>query len=126
MRNKAFSPLVELIFMIAIFSIVAAVCVSGFSLSHQISRRTQQTDAAVILAQNLAEQMKGCQISVASTPLTFRYNDQLQPTEADTPAYTVTVTPIATDYSQLQGAQICVSSADEILFSLTIHWQKEA
>lgn len=124
MRNKAFSPLVELIFMIAVFSIVAAVCISGFSLSHQISRQTQQTDEAVILAQNLAEQFKCGHIAMEDA-LTFHYDNQLQLTEGTDATYAVTATAIPTDFPHLQGAKIDVFHADQILFSLTVHWQKE-
>ena len=122
MRNKAFAPLIEQICMIAVFAIVAAVCIGGFSRADNISRQTQQQDAAVNLAQNVAEQVKAGALRPEEASLLY-YNDALQPAEAETAAFTVRLTPETSD-PLLGSARITVLRDGEELFSLTVKWQE--
>lgn len=124
MKNKAFAPLIEQICMIAVFAIVAAVCIGGFSMAYNISRETERKDAAVLLAQNTAEQLKGGSITLAGETLVLCYDAQLQPTAGEDAEYTVTVTSVPTQQALLCGARITVYYADEALFALTVHYQE--
>lgn len=121
MRNRAFSPLLEQILMIAVFALVAAVCVSGFSKAYHISQQTHRKDQAVILAQNLAEELKSGLIPADGTVF---YDDALQLTTEAAAAYVATVTPIPTDVAGLGGACIRIHCEDTHLYTLTVHWQE--
>lgn len=121
MRNRAFSPLLEQILMIAVFALVAAVCVSGFSKAYHISQQTHRKDQAVILAQNLAEELKSGLISADDTVF---YDDALQLTTEAEAAYVATITPIPTDVAGLGGACIRIHFKDTQLYTLNVHWQE--
>jgi hypothetical protein len=121
MRNRAFSPLLEQILMIAVFALVAAVCISGFSKAYHISQQTQHTDNAVILAQNLAEDLKAGLITADETVF---YDDALHPTTEAQAVYTATVTAQQTGEAGLGSACIRISHKNTQLYSLTVHWQE--
>lgn len=121
MRNRAFSPLLEQILMIAVFALVAAVCVSGFSKAYHISQQIHRKDQAVILAQNLAEELKSGLISADDTVF---YDDALQLTTEAEAAYVATITPIPTDVAGLGGACIRIHFKDTQLYTLNVHWQE--
>ena len=121
MRNRAFSPLLEQILMIAVFALVAAVCVSGFSKAYRISQQTHRKDQAVILAQNLAEELKS---GLRPADDRIFYDDTLQPTTEAKAAYVATITPISTDMAGLGGACIRIHFEDTQLYTLNVHWQE--
>ena len=123
MKNKAFAPLIEQICMIAVFAIVAAVCIGGFSTAYNISRETERKDNAVLLAQNAAEQLKCGSITLSGEAIDLSYDAKLQPA-ADSGVYTVNIAPAPTEDPLLSGARITVYYADEALFALTVHWQE--
>lgn len=121
MKNRAFLPLIEQIFMIAVFAIIASVCIGCFSAARQISVKTEATDGAVILAQNTAEMLK--KEKNLSEKSTVRYNKEFLPdTEGE---YTVITTPLTEDDPFLGGADILVTYNGDQLFGLTVYWQEE-
>lgn len=124
MKSKAFAPLIEQICMIAVFAIVAAVCIGGFSMAYNISRETERKDAAVLLAQNTAEQLKCGQLLLEEPQVTLFFDQQRHPADAQDGVYRVRIASVGERDALLSGAQICVYYGDEELFALTVHWQE--
>ncbi len=58
MKSKASLVLMELLVMILVFSLCAALCLQAFVGADRISRETARQDEAVLLAQNTAEALK--------------------------------------------------------------------
>ena len=58
MKSKASLVLMELLVMILIFALCAALCLQAFVGADRISRETALQDDAVLLAQNTAEALK--------------------------------------------------------------------
>lgn len=120
MKNRAFLPLIEQIIMIAVFAIVATVCIACFSSARQISVKTELTDNAVILAQNTAETIKNKGLQPERS--TVYYNKDLLPDASG--EYAVKIEPIIENDPFLCGATVSVMHKNETLFELTVHWQE--
>lgn len=58
MKSKATLVLMELLVMILVFSLGAAMCLQAFVKAEEIADRTARLDEATILAQNAAELLK--------------------------------------------------------------------
>ena len=58
MRNKSILVLIEHMVMLLVFALAAAVCLRIFALSDKLSRTYEDTDRAVLAAQNAAELIK--------------------------------------------------------------------
>lgn len=125
MKNKAPLPLMEQLIMILVFALTAALCLRGFSLANQMSRRQQARQEAVLLAQNTAECLKNNHGSYEATAiqlngtwdgthLTISYQDDLY----------LKAVPVATDSPFWGCAQIQVLGPQELLFELTVAWQE--
>ena len=61
MKSKGTLVFMELLVMILVFALAAAVCLQVFVKAKEISDRTAQLDEASILAQNAAEILKATQ-----------------------------------------------------------------
>ncbi len=58
MRNRASLVLMELLVMLLVFSVAAALCLNAFLRADQLSRELELRDRAAVLCQNAAEQLK--------------------------------------------------------------------
>ena len=58
MRSKATLSLMELLVMVLVFALAAALCMQAFARAQAISLETMRRDEAVVLAQNGAELLK--------------------------------------------------------------------
>ncbi len=58
MNNKNYLPLFELIVMIGVFALAAALCLQGFAFAENISLHLEAKDRAVAIAENAAEELK--------------------------------------------------------------------
>ena len=58
MKSKASLSLMELLVMVLIFALAAALCLQTFAKARSISLETARQDEAVLLAQNSAELLK--------------------------------------------------------------------
>ena len=123
MKTRAFLPLIEHIFMIAVFAISAAVCIGCFSLSKTISTEIEYKDKAVILAQNTAESVKKNKGIYHNTEI--GYTNSLTTTDIDTAEYIVTISPIECNNPLLGSAKICIKRYGHTLYTLTTCWQEE-
>lgn len=112
MKNKTSLQLMELLIMILVFALSAAICLQIFVKAKDISASSSQLDKAVILAQNAAEILKStagdttAAQALADLPYRLEFKQQY------------------TSLPGLQEIQIQVYAEDELLFSLNTGWQE--
>jgi hypothetical protein len=140
-KSKSFLPIIEILIMILFFSICSAVCLGTFSLSSEISDHSEILDVASIKAQNTAEVLKSTKGDLErSSSLLGGYvdNDRLlisfskdgqvidDPIEGGKRAdgFELVVTRLECSEKLLEGANISVLQGEEIIYELTVHWQK--
>lgn len=137
MRSKTPLALMEQVVMVLVFALAAALCLRIFAFSDSVSRRNQQRDQAVLLAQNTAEAIKahgGVEEARAALGGNIRqtlwstyYNEDLTPApDAESACYHVDVLPQNSGVEGLGQAHVEVFRHDgnEGLFSLTVAWQE--
>ena len=136
MRNKAPLALMEQLVMLLVFALAAALCLKVFVLSDQLSRRCEERDRAVVVAQNAAETMKICKGNVIDcseisggfadgSAWKIGYDLDWQQTALDQAAYQVLVVPVASATKLLGTAEVCAQTIEgELLFQLTVSWQE--
>lgn len=130
-KNKAPLALMELLVMILIFSLAAAVCLQIFSHADQLSRRHTAKVHGILAAQNAAELLKsthGDYNSVAKmlggspdrNGLYTIGNKEWQ--EQD--AYYLQIVPPEDANPYLASAIVQVIYNNEIIFEITVGWQE--
>ncbi len=122
MKNKVFLPLMEQMCMIALFSIVAALCLRGFALAKEISNQKALQDMAVFQAQNMAETIKNQGGVLEET--TLYYNNEWEETTADKAVFCLEVNEIESGHPLLGKAQITVYKGSEQVYGLKVGWQE--
>lgn len=60
MKNKSSLTLMELLIMLLVFALAAALCLQAFAAADRISGHSAVLDRAVLEAQNAAETLKNC------------------------------------------------------------------
>ena len=149
MRSRSPLALIELLIMIMIFALAAALCLRAFVWADLKSASNADADMAALHAQSAAELLKGSggDYSFAAMELggvlsAAQYGDKLAPAaeqesllvrydsdwksspEAD--AFTLSAVPLETSVSGLESALIAVNDASGAeLISFTVSWQKE-
>lgn len=105
MRSKTSLFLIELLVMVLIFALCAALCLQIFVRAEQISLETARRDDALLLARNAAELFRsGSSAEEIAQTLSGEY--------------TVQIEPLQTEVSGLQKARITVFFEDVPLFVL--------
>lgn len=115
MKNRASLVLMELLIMLLIFALAAALCLQIFVRADQISRETARRDQAVVMAQNAAETVKACGGDLQKAA------GLLDPEED---GLTLEMEAVPTGISGLGRAVIRVTESGETVFSLTVAWQE--
>lgn len=109
MKNRATLTLMELLLMVLVFALAAAVCLQLFAAAGRLSGEISRQDQAVLLAQNAAEALKA----------------GVQPQSPDPDSgLTLTIQEEASALPGLRKAQIRVLFEEELLFALTTGWQE--
>ena len=136
MRNKAPLSLMELLCMLLVFALSAALCLQVFALSARVSRKIEAQGQAVNNVQNTAELVKYCRADVSQYPKLLGgegdaglwrigYDDSWQKISPDEASYIISVTPVSCDLEGLGKADIsAVSAKGEELFALSVSWQE--
>ena len=135
MKNKAFLPLFELIIMIGIFAAAAAVCLSVFMRADKISQNASDLDRAVEAAENAAEIIKytGGDLESAAELLSGKtrsgsviicFDADWNPTDAENAVFRVDAINYEGDL--LGKTDVLVYSGKDLIYELTVGWQKEA
>ncbi len=139
MKNKTPLVLLELLVMLLVFSLAAALCLQVFVRSDQIARETEARTQAVQAAQLGAEvlQWAGGTVDhaletaadqlggrVAEGVWTLPYGPDWQPGE-DGP-YRLEAQGEPAPLEGLCQAEVRVLEGEAVLFRLTVAWQREA
>ena len=106
MRSKASLTLMELLVMVLVFALAAALCMQVFAYAQTLSLETARRDEAVVLAQNAAELLK-------SGIVAEKIEEVLS---GD--AYTVQIRELAQEIPGLMKAEVTVFYEAAALFSL--------
>ena len=112
MKNKSSLLLMEQLIMILVFALAAALCLQAFAQAKIISEETARRDQAVILAQNAAQLLKATG------------GDTEQAESLGTEGYDVAVQMQPSSAPGLARAEIRVTFANNLLFSLETGWQE--
>ena len=114
MRNKAPLALMELVIMILIFALAAALCLQAFQWASKQSQQIALRDDAVLAVQNTAEALKAG-IGNAGGLADQDYGGR----------FTVETTPLHPGEAGLGGARVrAVTPAGEEIFAVEVYWQE--
>lgn len=155
MKRKAPLSMMELMVMIAVFALAAALCLRAFVKSDQISRRAEDRDNAAVLCQSVAEliqhekgglalaleKVSGVEVSQRDgfgffvhydedwKALSYQHQED-DPAPSGVRAYTLRVMELESVTWGMERAQVETYAWNnrgemESLFSLEVSWQKE-
>lgn len=136
MKNKTILPLLELLCMIVVFAVSAALCLQGFALASKLSARQIAKDKSVITVQNAAEILKANNGDIntlntvyhgttADGVFTAYFDSDFNNTQnSDSAEYTLTISPLNSESQYLGIAHVYVSDDDGILFEINVAWQE--
>ena len=114
MKNRAVLSLMEQILMVLVFAVAAAICLRVFTFADRISKEAASEDAAYLLAQNVAEEIKNtCGASLGESGCEWEKNGLMLKAE-----------PEETGNRFLGGAAVTVFDGEKILCELPVRWQK--
>ena len=121
MRNKTSLMLIELLIMLLVFILAAALCLQAFLWADATSDRSAQRDRAVVAAQNGAELTRryAGDLETAAAEQGGTWDGETWTFIANDCQVTVTLLPNQTPY--MGTALVC---AGDVEFSVS--WQKEA
>ena len=135
MKRSASLILVELLIMLTVFALAAAICLRVFVWSDENSRQSAAADHALLRAQNVAETIKhyrgdfslaagdyGGQWDGASWKVSY---DDGWNIRADGGAYVLQVVPVSCDTDYLGQARLTVTDQfGAVLSEFSVCWQE--
>lgn len=107
MKNRAFLTLMELLVMVLVFSLAAAICLRLFAAADTLSDAVSRQDRAVILAQNAAEALKAGLVPETAC-------EELQ----------LTIREVPPELPGLKQAEITVWFDGENVYTIETGWQE--
>ena len=124
MKNKTPLVFMELLVMVLVFALAAALCLNCFVYADRLSRETAARDQAAFLAQNTAETLKSCRGNLAEAAEllggTVR-DDLLTVTDG---VFSVEARKQPSPNLLLGQADIQVLHSETPVFSLAVCWQE--
>lgn len=111
MRSKTSLFLIEMLVMVLVFALCAALCIQVFARAEEISLETARQEEALLTAQNAAELLRSGMTAETVT----------QTLGGD---YGLRIEPLRTEIPGLRKAQITVYFEEVPLFSLVTGWQE--
>lgn len=127
MKSKSPLALMEMLVMVLVFALAAALCLSAFALSERLSETNETRDQAVLAAQTAAEVLKSCggDYEQAARLLDGVWSGGTLAVHTNG-KFSLFVTPVDGGHSLLGSALVEVYSDrnDNLLFDLTVAWQE--
>ena len=140
MRNKTSLALMELLIMVLVFALAAAVCLRMFALSDRLSREQEAKAHAALLAQNTAEWLKDRGEGFSEAPEGFgwqmedgawiqRYDKNWKQIgesslKTEDSSYELKISEEKTEIIGLVRVRITVSDGTKDLFAIPVAWQE--
>lgn len=135
MKRNASLVLVELLIMLAVFAVAAAVCVGTFVWSDNNSKQSAAEDQALLQAQNAAEVLKYCHGDFSRASQNFAGEadettwqiiyDKNWNVTTDDPAYILQGVLIPCETAYLGQAKLTVTDREgAVLAELPVCWQE--
>nr|MBQ8244184.1 hypothetical protein [Oscillospiraceae bacterium] len=118
MKQKASLTLMELLVMVLVFALAAAVCLRCFGAAALLHRETALRDRAVLLAQNAAEAVKATGDPEAAAALMAQLPEE--------EGLRLDIQKQPSGIPGLGQALVEVHGEDALLFHLTVCWQEVA
>lgn len=139
MRNKSPLALMEMMIMVLVFALAAALCVQVFVASDIASEENANRDKAIVQAQTAAELVKNKKGDFEKTAAALKgtwdgqevacfYDENWNiQKDSQTAAYCLTISPIQSENSLLGKANINVRNTKEAeMVSFAVAWQEVA
>lgn len=136
MKSRTPLVLMELLVMVLVFALAAALCLRCFVLSHRLGREDRDLSQAATAIQNAAEALKACGDPAEAVRLlqgsgtALYYDAKWNPTnDASRALYRLDLLPLPGMVSGLGQAEVrAVKTADTEtpLYTLTVAWQEVA
>ena len=114
MNSKSTLSLMELLIMLLVFSVSAAICLKVFVYSDSLSKTSELTSEAYRMAQNAAEEIKN----------TSGKSPEELPYEIENEGLVLKAVPEETGSDYLSGATVSVYSGETELCSIPVRWQR--
>ena len=127
MKSKTPLTLLELLVMILIFSITAALCVQVFVTADRWSRENALRDQAILSVQTVAERVKVMEGELPEENWTILFDAEGQPVaKSEEAVYDVTVEKTSSGHPLLGTAVVKATAfnENEELFRITVAWQE--
>ena len=126
MNRRAVLTLMELLVMVLVFALAAAVCLQGFATAAELRRETACYDRAVVLAQNGAEVLKACGGDLPEAAVLLGGSVSPGALTARQEGLALNIQLRDSGIPGLGRADVWVTEEEEILFRLTVSWQEVA
>ena len=128
MRNRTPLFFMELLVVILVFSLTAALCLQAFAWSDRMSEAEALKGKALQQAQNAAEVLKACRGDFAGAAESeggkVQSDGQKEIWSLEGDGFLVEAALFDTEIEGLGGAEICAYSKEgELLFTLPVRWQ---
>lgn len=139
MKNKTSLVLIEILVMVLVFSLAAAMCLRAFGLSDKTSRENERLSRAMFLVQNAAEAVKGAKgdLTLISEKLSAAEKDGAWCVNYDENwevvrsgegpwTYRIEIRLRDSDTLGLGKAQVCAVASGEAepIFTVSVAWQE--
>ena len=125
MKSKSTLTLMELLIMLLVFALAAALCLQAFAGASRISKNTAALDRAVTEVQNTAELLKSCAGDYEKAAALWGGSWDGSRWTLEYEGGTVTAVPAEGEHPLLGQAVITAAAPNgSILYTLTVGWQK--
>ena len=115
MTSKTTLSLIEQIIMILVFALAAAICLSIFVYSNNLSKDNEIRDVAVLEARNAAEVLKQTHGNC---------DEALALSAAGDKGLELSISPVETGSDYLGKALITITDGSDEIYSLEVCWQE--
>ena len=123
MKQKTSLMLLELVIMLLVFAVAAALCLQAFAWAQRATTQSSQKDLAYSRAQAAAEQLKNSAGDFEA--LGGKYEDGCCLMALEN-ALTLKAQPLQLEQVGLAGARVCVYAPDgSCLAQIDVCWQEE-
>ncbi len=126
MKSKATLTMIELLIMLPVFALAAALCLRAFATADRMSDDSAALDSAVTQCQNAAELLKGSggDYDYAADILGGEWDGDVLTVKCE--EYTLHVEPAAGENELMGEADIrALDEAGGEIFAISAAWQKE-